>query len=116
MWRTCFLKPPQNRPSCPMTSVTSSFRDGEGCPETWGGGVEVPGLEVVNETSQKLMLGTNRVARVDRSHLHDDYIIGCFHPNLKNYGKHSLLIMSVAMQINIKQISKSHTTIRPCKN
>jgi hypothetical protein len=42
-----------------MTSVTSSFRDGEGCPETWGGGVEVPGLEVVNETSQKLILGTN---------------------------------------------------------
>jgi hypothetical protein len=58
-----------------MTSVTSSFRDGEGCPETWGGGVEVPGLEVVNETSQKLILGTNRVGRARRSHLRADYII-----------------------------------------
>jgi hypothetical protein len=56
--RTCFLKPPQNRPSCPMTSVTSSFRDGEGCSATWGCGVEVPELDDVNETSQKLILET----------------------------------------------------------
>jgi hypothetical protein len=42
-----------------MTSVTSSFRVGEDCSGTWGGGVDVPGLEVVNEASQKLILGTN---------------------------------------------------------
>jgi hypothetical protein len=56
-WRTCFLNPPQNRPICPMTSVTSSFSVGEDCPATRGGGVAVPGVAVVSEVSKKFILG-----------------------------------------------------------
>lgn len=39
-----------------MTSVTSSFRVGEGCPVVRAGGVEVPGVPGVKGASQKLMI------------------------------------------------------------